>query len=118
MSTPAGWYPDPEQAETLRYWTGVNWTDQRVPTYNRAIPARAPREVWLAYVLLLLIGGLGIHRFYVGDTASGITILILTLVGWATSVIAVGFILLAVAGVWLLVDLFLVPSIVDTANKA
>jgi signal peptidase I len=27
----AGWYPDPSQADTLRYWDGENWTEQRGP---------------------------------------------------------------------------------------
>lgn len=30
-STPAGWYADPEQTATLRYWTGESWTEQRAP---------------------------------------------------------------------------------------
>jgi hypothetical protein len=28
---PAGWYPDPEQVQTQRYWDGERWTDQRAP---------------------------------------------------------------------------------------
>lgn len=28
----AGWYPDPDQAATQRYWDGTGWTDQRAPT--------------------------------------------------------------------------------------
>jgi len=116
MSTPAGWYPDPQQADTLRYWTGTNWTDQRAPAYNRAAAPRAPREVWLAYVLLLFLGGFGIHRFYVGDTTSGVIMLILTLVGWVTAAFLIGFVLIFAVAVWLIVDLFLVPSMVRTAN--
>lgn len=30
-STPPGWYPDPTQAQTLRYWDGQAWTEQRAP---------------------------------------------------------------------------------------
>jgi len=26
-----GWYPDPDQAGTQRYWDGSSWTDQRAP---------------------------------------------------------------------------------------
>lgn len=28
----AGWYPDPEQVDTVRYWDGSAWTEQRAPT--------------------------------------------------------------------------------------
>lgn len=27
----AGWYPDPEQIESQRYWDGHKWTDRRAP---------------------------------------------------------------------------------------
>jgi drug/metabolite transporter (DMT)-like permease len=30
-SAPAGWYPDPDQVQTQRFWDGTNWTDQRAP---------------------------------------------------------------------------------------
>ncbi len=28
---PPGWYPDPEQVHTQRFWDGAQWTDQRAP---------------------------------------------------------------------------------------
>lgn len=28
---PAGWYPDPSQPMTMRYWSGSEWTTQRSP---------------------------------------------------------------------------------------
>lgn len=28
---PPGWYPDPDQPQTQRYWDGDDWTDQRAP---------------------------------------------------------------------------------------
>lgn len=31
MDTPAGWYSDPEQVDTLRYWDGIQWTGNRAP---------------------------------------------------------------------------------------
>ncbi len=31
QNSPAGWYPDPNQVDTQRYWDGRTWTDQRAP---------------------------------------------------------------------------------------
>ena len=38
----AGWYPDPLQAETVRYFDGEAWTDQTAPAYAPAPPVQAP----------------------------------------------------------------------------
>jgi len=49
---PPGWYPDPEQPQTQRYWDGDDWTDQRAPLTEDASSAleMPPR---------LLVAGLG-----------------------------------------------------------
>lgn len=55
-NTPAGWYPDPHGApQTLRYWDGVQWTEQtnnqqqgapKVPQQSAAAPdARVQHQV-------------------------------------------------------------------------
>lgn len=36
--TPAGWYPDPEQAGQLRYWDGITWTEHRSPVQEPPAP--------------------------------------------------------------------------------
>lgn len=41
MTTPADWYPDPEDPTGLRYWDGNRWTEHRTPA---APPPPAPAE--------------------------------------------------------------------------
>jgi len=31
MTTPANWYPDPQDSSQLRYWDGLNWTEHVAP---------------------------------------------------------------------------------------
>ncbi|WP_312528428.1 TM2 domain-containing protein [Paracoccus sp. (in: a-proteobacteria)] len=67
----------------------------------------------LAYLLWIFVGGLGIHRFYLGKTGTGITMLVLAILGAVTLPIGIGLILLAALGIWMLVDLFLIPGMVN-----
>jgi len=39
MSIPAGWYPDPAEPETQKFWDGEQWTD---PPESRTRPQDAP----------------------------------------------------------------------------
>ena len=41
MTTPAGWYPDPEGSGGQRYWTGESWSDHTAPDaqMRAAVPA-------------------------------------------------------------------------------
>ncbi|MFV0257880.1 MAG: DUF2510 domain-containing protein [Acidimicrobiales bacterium] len=44
----AGWYPDPEHPDQIRFWDGVDWTDHRAPfdggptAGSEAVPGPAP----------------------------------------------------------------------------
>jgi TM2 domain-containing membrane protein YozV len=69
-----------------------------------------------AYLLWFFLGGLGGHRFYLGQTGTAITQLILFVLGWLTLVIVIGVFLLAAVGIWLLVDAFLIPGMIEQQN--
>ena len=58
----------------------------------------------VAGLLAILLGGLGIHKFYLGYTGPGIALLILTVVGFATAIIVVGFFILLAVTVVCLVE--------------
>lgn len=74
------------------------------------------KSVGVAYLLWFFLGGFGGHRFYMGQTGTAIAQLIMTLIGIGTAIIGIGFILLAVVGIWVLVDAFLIPGIVRNHN--
>lgn len=97
-----GWYPDPEGRPMTRYWNGLAWTDQYGPMAAPAPPTappppvaagQQPMTVYLpppsaygtqvsphsrlaAFLLCFFLGFLGVHRFYVGKTATGLVMLL------------------------------------------
>lgn len=61
-------------------------------------------DKWLiALLLCLFLGSLGIHRFFVGKTQTGIAMLLITLLlGW---ILGLGVV---ITGVWALIDLIMI----------
>lgn len=50
--TRPGWYPDPEQPDTQRYWNGREWTQQRAPR-----PVISPQRLRnIGGVVLVILG--------------------------------------------------------------
>lgn len=71
------------------------------------------KSAGVAYLLLIFFGGFGAHRFYLGKTGSAIAMLIMFILGWLTLALVVGAALLVAVGLWCLVDLFLIPGMVQ-----
>ncbi|CTQ32831.1 TM2 domain-containing protein [Jannaschia rubra] len=71
------------------------------------------KSAGLAYLLWFFLPAFGAHRFYLGSTGAGVAQLLLFWLGLFSSVILIGFFLLAVWGIWVLVDAFLIPGLVD-----
>lgn len=61
MNTPAGWYPDPEQAGQQRYWDGQQWTDDQAPgsqpppVKKSGIPTWVKALIGIVGVLVLMV---------------------------------------------------------------
>lgn len=71
---------------------------------------RPPKDIVIAYVLWFFLGSIGIHRFYTGRVGSGIAMMLLNVVGWITVWFVVGFVFFFVLGIWLFIDIFLIPG--------
>lgn len=85
-------------------------TQQQMPIEQRINnDAKSPL---VAYLLLLFVGSFGGHRFYLGKTKSAVTMLIAWLLGWVTLPVMVGVVPLIIVGIWVLVDLFLIPGMI------
>jgi len=64
----------------------------------------AGKSVVIAYLLWFFFGYFGVHRFYLGKIPSGILMLALLVLGSLTTMIGIGFVLLAALGIWWLID--------------
>jgi TM2 domain-containing membrane protein YozV len=71
----------------------------------------------IAYVLWWFLGSLGIHRMYLGRTGSGVAQLLLLIFGIITWFFGIGVLLLAILGIWWLVDAFLTYGMVREENE-
>lgn len=77
----------------------------------------AKKSTGLAYLLWFFLGWLGMHRFYLGRTASGVVMAIITVLSWVTVHVGLGLVGWAIIGLWWLVDAFLIPGIAIRANQ-
>jgi TM2 domain-containing membrane protein YozV len=76
------------------------------------------RSAGVAYLLWFFLGSLGAHRYYLGKTGTAVAMTLLCVIGLLTIFLGVGVFLLAVAGIWALVDAFLIPGIVREFNTS
>jgi TM2 domain-containing membrane protein YozV len=74
------------------------------------------KSMGLAYLFWFMVGGLGVHRFYLGRPLTGAALLVMTLVAFvsaaAPALSPVGIPLGAAAFIWWLIDAFLIPKMV------
>ena len=65
----------------------------------------SPKSRLATLLLVWFLGTLGLHRFYIGKTGTGLAILILGIIGWSTTwLLGFGFIFIATVGIWVFID--------------
>ena len=67
----------------------------------------------VAYLLLIFLWGLGVHRMYLGRWLSGIVMAALWGLGWLTAPILIGWPLLGLVSLWVIIDMFLIPGMIQ-----
>jgi TM2 domain-containing membrane protein YozV len=82
-------------------------------------PYVSRKTMGTAYLLWFFLGGVSAHRFYLGFRTSAIVQMLLTPLGYAMlwSKSPLGLLAVPAAGVWILVDAFLIPGMVTKANE-
>jgi TM2 domain-containing membrane protein YozV len=74
---------------TLKEKIGLKLFGKKITSKMNAVPAGGDKSQVIALILCIVVGGLGIHRFYLGYTWQGI----------------VQLLTLGVCGIWTLIDL-------------
>ena len=70
-----------------------------------------------AYALWFFFGMLGAHRFYLERTGTAVAILLLTLGSFILMLAFIGFLTIAIPGIWVFIDAFLIPGMVKQYNN-
>lgn len=71
----------------------------------------------VAYILWLFLGWLGAHRFYIGRPGTGLAIFALMVLGVALTPSPAGSLFLVIGVIWVIVDLFLIPGMIQAQNN-
>lgn len=75
MTHPAGWYPDPSNPQSQRYWDGQAWSEHTQPAAQMpppAVPAKKQKSAFrtvLTVLGVILVIGVGISFFSGTDSA-------------------------------------------------
>lgn len=70
------------------------------------------KDMLISYLLLIFLGYLGVHRFYLGKPKTGLLMLFITCFGWLT--LGLAYIVLFI---WILIDYYYVYIYVSEHNE-
>lgn len=126
----AGWYLNASGRQ--QWWDGSAWgpladgqilSGQPIQRPIRPTAAAPTKTRAAAYWLAILLGGVGAHRFYLRKFGTAWTMLVASLVqvlyridAHPTSTL-IANVILGAMWVWIIVDLFRIPSMVDSTNR-
>ena len=104
-------------ASRIPYVNGINMDKGPMNTQREILieqrvtnDAKSPL---VAYLLLIFLWGLGVHRMYLGRWISGILMAVLWGLGWLTAPILIGWPILGLVCLWVIIDMFLIPGMIQ-----
>jgi TM2 domain-containing membrane protein YozV len=117
--------PDADLAARRAAFLAAERARSHQPAHGEEIAAAAKpvfvreKSLSTAYLLWFFFGGVSAHRFYLGSPASGAIQLTLTPLGYGLVIgkSPAGFAILLCAWLWILADLFIIPSLARKANE-
>lgn len=74
------------------------------------------KNILVAYLLWWFLGWAGVHRFYLGRVKTGLAQLLLVIIGWATFIFAIGYVLLVIWFIWWALDAYFTYKMVVEEN--
>ncbi|NNE82470.1 MAG: TM2 domain-containing protein [Alphaproteobacteria bacterium] len=80
--------------------------------------ASSNKSTPISYILWFFLGGLGVHRFYLGRIGSGLGMLALLIASFVLSFFFIGVFGYIALTIWWIVDAFLIPGMVRSRNEA
>ncbi|CAM5186685.1 hypothetical protein OURE66S_01243 [Oligella ureolytica] len=75
------------------------------------------KSVVVSLLLWFFLGALGVHRMYLGKVGSGIVMALLTIFGWMTMGVLIGFLFLFIVFIWWIFDLIVIIRLVKSHNQ-
>lgn len=112
----SAYYQQPVQPYTNQPVSQYSQYPQHLQYPQPMRAAKPARETWLAYLLWFLIGGFGIHKFYLEQMGMGVLYIVFNIVGWVLAPVLIGLLLLIPLWIMLFVDLFSMPSRIRKVN--
>jgi hypothetical protein len=77
QNQPPGWYPDDQGVS--RWWDGAAWGVAASDAEPAPPGSTAPKSRMTAGILGILLGGFGVHNFYLGFTNKAILQIVVTI---------------------------------------
>ncbi|SDG87880.1 TM2 domain-containing protein [Sulfitobacter delicatus] len=90
-------------------------TEQQILIEQRV--TNEAKSIVVAYLLWACLGWFGAHRFYLDKTGSAVAMLVLSLFSFVTMAIVIGIFTFAVVAIWVVVDAFLIPGMINSERS-